>query len=52
MKPPLYSYINVISKPFTIDKKYLRKDINSIKSKEHKDLFLSSFEKDAQSHRE
>jgi len=48
MRPPSFSSINVISKPFEINKDYLRQDFNSIENKVKREWFLSHFDLNAQ----
>ena len=44
MQPPSFSSINVISKPFEINKDYLRQNFNSIENKVKREWFLSHFD--------
>ena len=48
MQPPSFSSINVISKPFEINKDYLRQDFNSIENKVKREWLLSHFDLNAQ----
>jgi len=48
MQPLSFSSINVISKPFEINKDYLRQNFNSIENKVKREWFLSHFDLNAQ----
>ena len=48
-QPVSFSSINVISKPFEINKDYLRPNFNSIENKAKREWFLSHFDLNAQS---
>jgi len=47
-RPPSFSSINVISKPFEINKDYLRQNFNLIENKVKREWFLLHFDLNAQ----
>ena len=48
MQPPSFSSINVISKPFEINRDYLRQNFNSIENKVKREWFISHFDLNVQ----